>query len=64
MFEIFLLPIFLVVILLILAIPLIFIYLFLRLSETASEQVGFDHWHASLAVFGSVVGSLFKYQPG
>lgn len=43
---------------LILALPLIFIYLFLRLSETAFEQVGFDHWHASLAVFGSVIGSL------
>ena len=59
MFEIFLLPIFLVALLLILAIPIIFIYLFLRLSETAFEQVGFDHWHASLAVFGSVVGSFF-----
>ena len=59
MFEIFLLPIFLVVLLLILAIPIIFIYLFLRLSETAFEQVGFDHWHASLAVFGSVIGSFF-----
>ena len=59
MFEIFLLPIFIVALLLILAIPIIFIYLFLRLSETAFEQVGFDHWHASLAVFGSVVGSLF-----
>lgn len=45
-------------ILLILAVPLIIIYLFLRLSETAFEQVGFDHWHASLAVFGSVVGSF------
>jgi len=59
LFEIFLLPIFLVVLLLILAIPIIFIYLFLRLSETAFEQVGFDHWHASLAVFGSVIGSFF-----
>jgi uncharacterized membrane protein len=58
LFEIFLLPIILVAILLILAVPLIFIYLFLRLSETAFEQVGFDHWHASLAVFGSVVGSF------
>jgi uncharacterized membrane protein len=58
LFEIFLLPIFLVAILLILAVPLIIIYLFLRLSETAFEQVGFDHWHASLAVFGSVIGSL------
>jgi uncharacterized membrane protein len=59
LFEIFLLPIFFVILLLILAIPIIFIYLFLRLSETAFEQVGFDHWHASLAVFGSVLGSLF-----
>jgi uncharacterized membrane protein len=59
LFEIFLLPVFLVALLLILAIPIIFIYLFLRLSETAFEQVGFDHWHASLAVFGSVVGSFF-----
>lgn len=59
LFEIFLLPIFLVALLLILAIPIIFVYLFLRLSERAFEQVGFDHWHASLAVFGSVVGSFF-----
>lgn len=59
MFEIFLLPIFLVFILLFLAVPLIIVYLFLRLSETAFEQVGFDHWHATLAVFGSVIGSLF-----
>lgn len=59
MFEIFLLPVFLVFILLVLAAPLIILYLFLRLSETAFEQVGFDHWHATLAVFGSVIGSLF-----
>jgi uncharacterized membrane protein len=58
LFEIFFLPVFIIVLLAILAIPLIFIYLFLRLSETAFEQVGFDHWHASLAVFGSVLGSL------
>lgn len=58
MFEIFILPVFVIVLLAILAIPLIFIYLFLRLTETAFEQVGFDHWHASLAVFGSVLGSL------
>lgn len=61
LFEIFLLPIFIVAILLILAVPLIFIYLFLRLSETAFEQVGFDHWHASLAVFGSVIGSFVDF---
>jgi uncharacterized membrane protein len=58
MFEFLFLPFYLVILLLILAIPIIFIYLFLRLSETAFEQVGFDHWHASLAVFGSVLGSL------
>jgi len=58
LFEIIFLPVFIVVLLVILAIPLIFIYLFLRLTETAFEQVGFDHWHASLAVFGSVLGSL------
>lgn len=58
MFEIFFLPVFIVVLLVILVIPLIFIYLFLRLTEAAFEQVGFDHWHASLAVFGSVLGSL------
>jgi uncharacterized membrane protein len=58
LFEIFILPIFVVVLLVILAIPLIFIYLFLRVTEAAFEQVGFDHWHASLAVFGSVLGSL------
>lgn len=58
MLEIFLLPVFLVIFLLALAAPLIFIYLFLRLSEAAFQQVGFDHWHASMAVFGSVIGSL------
>lgn len=58
MFEIFFLPLFVVILLIILAIPLIIIYLFLRLTETAFEQVGFNHWHASLAVFGSVLGSL------
>jgi uncharacterized membrane protein len=58
MFEFLLLPFYLVILILILAVPIIFIYLFLRLSETAFEQVGFDHWHASLAVFGSVLGSL------
>jgi len=58
MLELLFLPLFLVILLLIVAIPVIFIYLFLRLSETAFEQVGIDHWHASLAVFGSVLGSL------
>ncbi len=52
------LPLTIVLLLLLLAVPVIFIYLFLRLSETAFEIVGFDHWHASLAVFGSVFGSL------
>jgi uncharacterized membrane protein len=58
LFEFLLLPFTLVILLLILAVPLIFIYLFLRLSETAFEMVGFDHWHATLAVFGSILGSL------
>jgi uncharacterized membrane protein len=56
--SIFALPIALVLLLLVIAIPLIIIYLFLRLTEAAFEQVGFDHWHASLAVFGSIMGSL------
>jgi uncharacterized membrane protein len=58
LFEFLFLPFSLVVLLLILAAPIIIIYLFLRLSETAFEMVGFDHWHASLAVFGSILGSL------
>lgn len=58
MFEYLYLPISIVVLLLVLAAPLIIIYLFIRLSEAAFEQVGFDHWHASLAVFGSIIGSL------
>lgn len=58
LFEFLFLPLAIVILLLILAVPLIVIYLFLRLSETAFEMVGFDHWHASLAVFGSVLGSL------
>lgn len=57
-FELLLLPIAIVIMLLILVAPLIFIYLFLRLSETAFEMVGFSHWHATLAVFGSILGSL------
>ncbi len=55
---IFALPIAIILLLLIIIIPLIVIYLFLRLTEAAFEQVGFDHWHASLAVFGSIIGSL------
>lgn len=58
MFDFLTLPLTIVLLLLLLAVPVIFIYLFLRLSETAFEMVGFDHWHASLAVFGSVLGSL------
>jgi uncharacterized membrane protein len=58
MFELLLLPLTIVVLLLILIAPLIIIYLFLRLSETAFEMVGFSHWHATLAVFGSIIGSL------
>ena len=48
--------------LLILVAPLIIIHLFLRLSETAFEMVGFSHWHATLAVFGSILGSLMDVQ--
>lgn len=58
MFEYLYIPFSILVLILILIVPIIFIYLFLRLSETAFEMVGFDHWHAALAVFGSVLGSL------
>jgi uncharacterized membrane protein len=58
--PIFALPIVIVLLLLVLAMPLIIIFLFLRFTEAAFEQVGFDHWHASLAVFGSIFGSLFN----
>jgi len=60
-FELFLLPITFIIMLLVLAAPLIFVYLFLRLSETAFEMVGFSHWHATLAVFGSILGSMVDY---
>ncbi|MGV8175680.1 MAG: DUF1614 domain-containing protein [Methanothrix sp.] len=62
MFDLLLLPITLVIMLLILVAPLIFIYLFLRLSETAFQMVGFSHWHATLAVFGSILGSMVDLQ--
>jgi uncharacterized membrane protein len=62
LFELLLLPITLVILLLILIAPLIIIYLFLRLSETAFEMVGFTHWHATLAVFGSIIGSMVDFQ--
>ena len=52
------LPLVIVLLLLIIAIPLIVIYLFVRLTENAFEQIGFDHYHATLAVFGSIIGSL------
>lgn len=58
MFEYIVLPLFLVALLLILALPLIIVYLFIRITEEAFEQVGFGHWHASLMVFGSILGSL------
>jgi uncharacterized membrane protein len=61
LFDFLFLPITLVIFLLILVLPLIFIYLFLRLSETAFEMVGFSHWNASLAVFGSILGSLVDF---
>jgi uncharacterized membrane protein len=52
------LPIAIIILLLVIIVPLIIIYLFLRLTEAAFEQVGFDHVHATLAVFGSILGSL------
>ncbi len=52
------LPLTIIALLLIIIVPIIIFYLFLRLTETAFEQVGFDHWHASIAVFGSIIGSL------
>ncbi|HEX7445025.1 MAG TPA: DUF1614 domain-containing protein [Methanothrix sp.] len=58
MFEFLYIPLTVIILLLILAVPIIFVYLFLRLSETAFEMVGFSHWNASLAVFGSILGSL------
>jgi uncharacterized membrane protein len=58
--PLFALPIVFVLMLLVLALPLIIIFLFLRFTEAAFEQVGFDHWHASLAVFGSIFGSLIN----
>jgi len=56
--ELLLLPVTLVLLLLILLAPLIFVYLFLRLSGAAFQMVGFSHWHATLAVFGSILGSM------
>ncbi len=58
MFEILFLPVAIIILLLIIVVPIIIIYLFLRLSETAFEMVGFSHWNATLAVFGSILGSL------
>ncbi len=58
LFEYLFLPLPIIILILVIIVPIIFIYLFLRLSETAFELVGIDHWHASLAVFGSVLGSL------
>lgn len=52
------LPIAIITLLLIIIVPIIIFYLFLRLTEAAFEQVGFDHRIASLAVFGSIIGSL------
>ncbi|AKB80978.1 hypothetical protein MSBR3_0400 [Methanosarcina barkeri 3] len=54
------LPLAIILLLLIITIPLIVIYLFLRLTEAAFEEIGFDHWHATLAVFGSFIGSLIN----
>jgi len=57
-FQFFEIPLTIIALLLILIVPVIVIYLFLRLSETAFEQIGFDHWHAVIAIFGSIIGSL------
>ncbi len=51
-------PITVIILLLILALPLIFIFLFLHLSRSAFEMVGFSHWTATLAVFGSILGGM------
>lgn len=51
-------PFLLLLVILLLALPLIFIYLFIRITEEAFEQIGFGHWHASLMVFGSIIGSM------
>jgi uncharacterized membrane protein len=58
LFDYLYIPLSLVLIILVLIAPLIVIYLFIRLSEAAFEQVGFDHRHAAIAVFGSILGSL------
>ncbi|NYT02885.1 MAG: DUF1614 domain-containing protein [Methanosarcinales archaeon] len=58
MFELLAIPVILLILILVLTIPLIVVYLFIRLTEEAFERVGFDHWHASLMVFGSIVGSM------
>jgi uncharacterized membrane protein len=39
-----------------------FLYIFIRFSEVAFEQVGFNHRYASLAIFGSIFGSLLNMQ--
>jgi len=57
LFEWLLIPISLAILLLILAAPLIVVYLFFRLSAEAFYQVGFRYWHALLMVFGSFLGS-------
>jgi uncharacterized membrane protein len=57
LFEWLVIPISLALILLVLAAPLIIIYLFFRLTAEAFYQVGFSHWHALLMVFGSFAGS-------
>ena len=61
LFEWLVIPIYLAFMLLILAAPLIVVYLFLRLTAEAFAQVGFSHWHALLMVFGSFVGSSVNF---
>lgn len=66
LFEWLLIPISLAILLLVLAAPLIVVYLFFRLSTEAFYQVGFSYWHALLMVFGSFLGSAvdFPSTPG
>ncbi|HNR57007.1 MAG TPA: DUF1614 domain-containing protein [Methanothrix sp.] len=61
LFEWLLIPISLAILLLVLAAPLIVVYLFFRLSAEAFYQVGFSYWHALLMVFGSFLGSAVDF---
>jgi len=61
LFEWLAIPITLAILLLVLATPLIVVYLFFRLSAEAFYQVGFRYWHALLMVFGSFLGSSVDF---